>query len=356
MLLLTPTPALPIQWCQDDCSDFRSAVSELGHPLFMSEASTGEKSGDFHHLSVLFEESVHFLAPERGKLMVDATLGGGGHTRALLERGCEVIGLDRDPVALSAASERLQSFGSAFRPRRSNFAHVQEVVTEMAPGGVDGLLMDLGVSSHQLDCAERGFSLRSDGPLDMRMDPSDELTAADIVNGWGEEEMAHVFWSLGEERKSRAVARAIVRRREKKSFERTLDLAGVVAGVVRGGGKTHPATRSFQALRLRVNGELDALAQALEAAPQILRPGGRLVVISFHSLEDRIVKHFLKARSEREIDRPEWPEPRVNPDYCFEVLTRRPVTASGPELKTNPRARSAKLRAAQKLLGDAKDE
>jgi 16S rRNA (cytosine1402-N4)-methyltransferase len=234
-------------------------------------------------------------------------------------------------------------------PRRANFAEVAEVVAELAPDGVDGLLLDLGVSSHQLDSAERGFSLKADGPLDMRMDPDAGLTAAEIVNTWGEEELARLFFELGEERKSRAVARALVQRRAERPFERTLDLAEVVARVVRKAGKIHPATRVFQALRLQVNGELEVLRAALAAAPQILRPGGRLVVISFHSLEDRIVKQFLRGRGQAEIDRPEWPAPRPNPDFSFEVLTSRPVTAGERELSANPRARSAKLRAATKL-------
>ena len=349
MLLSTPTPALSLSRCWDDCSTLLSAVPGLGHPFFMMQTAEAGEGQNFHHLSVLFHESLHFLAPERGKLIVDGTLGGGGHSMALLERGCKVIGLDRDPEALAAATGRLSSFGEAFRPRRSNFAKLKDVISEMAPEGVDGLLLDLGVSSHQLDSAERGFSVKSDGPLDMRMDPEDSLTAAEIVNEWAEEEIADLIWQLGEDRKSRAIARAIVRRRESKQFERTLDLAEVVAGVVRGSGKIHPATRTFQALRLRVNGELEALEQALAAAPEVLRPGGRLVVISFHSLEDRIVKRFLKSRSERELDRPEWPEPRENPEYCFELLTKRPVTASADEVGGNPRARSAKLRAAEKF-------
>ena len=336
-------------WCHDDCSTLLSAVPGLGHPLAQTGVSAESSGGGFHHLPVLFEEALHYLAPERGKLMVDGTLGGGGHTGALLERGCRVIGLDQDPSALAAASAKLKNFGESFVPRQANFSTVGEVVAELAPDGVDGLLLDLGVSSHQLDTAERGFSLQADGPLDMRMNPQGELTAADIVNTWSEEELANLFYHLGEEKRSRAVARAIVSRRGNRPFARTLDLADAVAGVVRKSGRIHPATRVFQALRLRVNSELEALQAALEAAPDILRPGGRLVVISFHSLEDRIVKHFLRERGQAEVDRPEWPAPRPNPHYSFEVLTRRSVTAGDAELAANPRSRSARLRAARKI-------
>ena len=211
------------------------------------------------------------------------------------------------------------------------------------------MLMDLGVSSHQLDCAERGFSLRADGPLDMRMDPGETLTAAQIVNTWEEADLASLFRELGEEKRARAVAREIVRRRSVRCFDRTMDLAECVASVVRKSGRTHPATRVFQALRMKVNRELESLEEALEAVPSLLRSGGRLVVISFHSLEDRIVKRFLQRRSALEIDRPEWPEARPNPDLAFQILTKRPVMAGEGERGGNPRSRSAKLRAAQRL-------
>ncbi|MFP6867530.1 MAG: 16S rRNA (cytosine(1402)-N(4))-methyltransferase RsmH [Roseibacillus sp.] len=181
------------------------------------------------------------------------------------------------------------------------------------------------------------------------MDPDEELTAASVVNGWEEEELARIFHELGEERRARAVARTIVRRRVVKPFSDTLDLADCVAGVVGRGSRIHPATRVFQALRITVNRELESLEAALEAAPALLKPGGRVLVITFHSLEDRIVKRYFKARSAREVDRPEWPEPRPNPDCCLRVLTRRPVSPAGPEVNSNPRARSAKLRVAEKL-------
>lgn len=345
MLLPPPALASPSLRFLADPSTVPSAVSGLGHPLLME----GGVRGGFHHVPVLFGETLHYLAVGSGELFVDATLGGAGHTEAILKAGGRVIGVDRDPDALANAQERLASYGDAVVLKRSNFSRMAAVVAEEAPDGVDGVLMDLGVSSHQLDCAERGFSLRADGPLDMRMDPAEELTAAEIVNTWGEDELLRLFRELGEEKRARAVAREIVRRRAERGFERTMDLAECVATVVRKTGRTHPATRVFQALRMRVNRELESLEEALEAIPPLLRPGGRLVVISFHSLEDRIVKRFMQRLSKAEIDRPEWPEARPNPERALRLLTKRPVTAADAELGGNPRARSAKLRAAERL-------
>jgi 16S rRNA (cytosine1402-N4)-methyltransferase len=309
----------------------------------------GDLPGGFHHVPVLFEEALHYLAVGSGELFVDATLGGAGHTEAMLRAGGRVIGIDRDPEALENARDRLASYGDAVVLKRSNFSEMAALVAGEAPDGVDGVLMDLGVSSHQLDSAERGFSLRADGPLDMRMDPAEELTAAVIVNTWGEDELMCLFRELGEEKRARAVAREIVRRRAARPFGRTMELADCVASVVRKTGRTHPATRVFQALRMRVNRELESLEEALESIPALLRPGGRLVVISFHSLEDRIVKRFMQRLSKPEIDRPEWPEARPNPELALRLLTKRPVTAAAAELGDNPRARSAKLRAAERL-------
>jgi 16S rRNA (cytosine1402-N4)-methyltransferase len=323
----------------------------LEFPFFTRGEQRAGAGGEFHHVPVLLEEVTHFLAPCAGKTIIDATLGGAGHCEALLARGARVIGLDRDPEALAHAATRLGRYGEAFESRRANFSELLAVGEGMVPGGVDGILLDLGVSSHQLDSACRGFSLRSGGPLDMRMDPSEELTAADLVNGWEEGELARIFRDLGEERKARVVARAIVRRRADKPFADTLDLANCVAGVVGHSGRLHPATRVFQALRMTVNREMEALEAALEAAPALLKPGGRLAVITFHSLEDRLVKRFFQARSAPELDRPEWPAPRPNPDNTLRILTRRPVVAAQAEVKGNPRARSAKLRVAEKLDG-----
>jgi 16S rRNA (cytosine1402-N4)-methyltransferase len=232
--------------------------------------------------------------------------------------------------------------------QQQNFSNLLAAGRELAPDGVDGILLDLGVSSHQLDSADRGFSLRSGGNLDMRMDPGESLTAAELVNEWNEADLARIFHDLGEERRSRAVAGAIVRRRVTRRFSDTLDLADCVAGVVGRKGRIHPATRVFQALRMTVNREMEALESALESAPALLKPGGRMAVITFHSLEDRMVKRFFRSRSVRELDRPEWPAPRPNPDCCLRLITRKPVTPAAPEVGGNPRARSAKLRVAEK--------
>lgn len=347
MLLPSLTLAPPFPWRLADQSTVSLVASGLGH-AYMVEG--GERvGGGFHHVPVLFHESLHYMGVRSGGVYVDATLGGAGHAEAVLKAGGRLIGIDRDPDALAHAAEVLAGYGDAVVLRRSNFSQMAAVVDELAAGGVDGVLMDLGVSSHQLDCAERGFSLRADGPLDMRMDPGESLTAAEIVNTWGEDELLGLFRELGEEKRARAVAREIVRRRGERSFSRTMELADCVASVVRKTGRTHPATRVFQALRMKVNRELESLEEALEAIPSLLRPGGRLVVISFHSLEDRIVKRFMQRLSAREIDRPEWPEARPNPELALRVLTKRPVTAKEGELGGNPRARSAKLRAAERL-------
>lgn len=349
MFLPTPTPVPLMRWCLADCLTTLLSVPGLEFP-FALEGDEREGAGDgFHHVPVMLDEVVEFLAPAAGRTFIDATLGGAGHAAALLERGARLIGLDRDPEALDHARGRLARYGEAFVSRRANFSELLEVGRELAPGGVDGILLDLGVSSHQLDCAARGFSLRFGGPLDMRMDPAESLTAAEVVNEWDEEELARIFHVLGEERRSRAVARAIVRRRARTPFRETLDLADCVAGVVGRKGRIHPATRVFQALRMTVNRELEALEAALEAAPALLKARGRLAVITFHSLEDRLVKRFFRDRSVRELDRPEWPAPRPNPDCTLRVLTRRPVEASESEVKSNPRARSAKLRVAERL-------
>lgn len=349
MFLPSPTPVPSIAWCLADCSTTLLTVPGLGIPFFTRGMARGGGSSDFHHVPVLLEEVIHYLAPRAGMTVLDATLGGAGHAAAILERGARLIGFDRDPEALAHAATRLSQYGEAFESRQTNFSDLLAVGKEMAPEGLEGILLDLGVSSHQLDSADRGFSLRSEGPLDMRMDPAGSPTAAELVNEWEEGDLARIFRDLGEERRAKAVARAIVRRRVAKPFSDTLDLANFVAGVVGRSGRIHPATRVFQALRMTVNRELESLEAALEAVPALLKPGGRVAVITFHSLEDRIVKHFFKARSAPEIDRPEWPAARPNPDYCLRVLTRRPVSAEGAELKSNPRARSAKLRVAEKL-------
>jgi 16S rRNA (cytosine1402-N4)-methyltransferase len=229
-----------------------------------------------------------------------------------------------------------------------NYRGLREVLEETGVR-VDGILADLGVSSHQLDTAERGFSFQQDGPLDMRLDRRGGRTAADLVNECSEEELARIFYENGDEPHSRRAARVIVKRRALRPFQRTLDLAETVASVLPRRGKTHPATKVFQALRLELNDELGALRELLDSAPRLLKPGGRIVIISFHSLEDRIVKQTLARQSAEWLDRPEWPEPRRNPDYSMRVLTKKPLEPSATETARNPRARSARLRAAERL-------
>jgi 16S rRNA (cytosine1402-N4)-methyltransferase len=265
------------------------------------------------------------------QLVVDATVGGGGHAEALLEAGVDrVVGVDRDPEALRLAGERLGRFGTRFLALAGRFGELDDVVSGAGVGEAGGVLFDLGVSSMQLDTAERGFGYRGAGPLDMRMGP-DGPTAATVVNTYDEQRLADVIFRLGEEPFSRRIAAAIVRARSRKPIESTGELSAIVAGAVprrRGGG--HPARRTFQALRIEVNAELEELAASLPRAVGLLEPGGRLVVISYHSLEDRIVKRFVLG------------EARLSP------ITRKPVRPSEDEVAANPRARSAKLRAGER--------
>ncbi|MBU6389766.1 16S rRNA (cytosine(1402)-N(4))-methyltransferase RsmH, partial [Patescibacteria group bacterium] len=275
-----------------------------------------------------------FLRPERGGTYIDATLGLGGHSQALLETaersGKEliVLGIDQDEEALGLARQRL---GDRIRYFHGNFADLREAAKTLAQP-VAGILMDLGISSFQLDTPNRGFSFTADGPLDMRMDQSAQTTAERIVNTWSEPELTRVFFQYGEERLGRKIARFIVDRRQKQPFHSTADLAELVTRAYPPSARfrhPHPATRVFQALRLTVNGELEALTAGLEAALTLLAPGGRLAVISFHSLEDRIVKHRFR-QAEQETG--------------YTVLTKKPVTATADEIVANPRSRSAKLR------------
>jgi 16S rRNA (cytosine1402-N4)-methyltransferase len=303
----------------------------------------------FHHQPVLLAEVLRLLVPQPGKLIVDGTLGGGGHAEALLRAGAQVIGIDQDADALAHATKRLSGFGEAFRFVRANFSQVQAVLDELGVSALDGALLDIGVSSWQLDAAERGFSFQKDGPLDMRMDQRAGVTAADLVNEADESELLRIFRTYGEEPAARRVAAQIVRERARLKYETTFDLVRVIEMVLPRRGKTHPATRVFQALRIAVNRELDVLESALESFTPLLAPGGRLAVITFHSLEDRIVKHFFKARSVAFLDRPEWPEPRPNPDYFFKLITPHPVIAGEEEQQQNPRARSAKLRVVERI-------
>ena len=311
--------------------------------------SEGPADGGYH-VPVFPAETVERMEAAPGKWIIDGTLGGGGHSEMFLKAGARVTGIDRDPEALAHAGARLAAYGDRFSTWQGNFRDLLEIPEIREGGKADGLLLDLGVSSRQLDSAERGFSFMRDGPLDMRMGPGSPRTAAQIVNEWDEADLVRILFEFGEEPKSRRIASAIVREREKRPFTTTLELAACIEKAVGGKrGKTHPATRAFQAIRMAVNEELESLAKALDAAHQVLRPGGRLLVITFHSLEDRMVKRFLRHRSSRFVDDPGWPEPRPNPDFQFELLTRKAIQPSASECNLNSRARSAKLRVARLL-------
>lgn len=323
---------------------FREAARSTATPFRPESMSPYE-----YHESVLLQETVEALCPAPGKLIVDGTLGGGGHSEALLAAGASVIGLDQDPEAIAFASRKLSPFGDRFQAIRTSFAEAQPRLDEKGVGLLDGVLLDLGVSSHQLDAPERGFSFQREGPLDMRMDPEGPITAAALVNTMSAEQLERIFKTYGEEPAARKIAARIVRDRMVTPFETTLQLAESVEKVVPRRGKAHPATRVFQALRIAVNRELDVLPLALEQFTARLSPGGRFAVITFHSLEDRIVKHFFKERAVQWLDRPEWPAPRPNPAYCFRLVSSKAITATEAEQRANPRSRSAKLRVAEKI-------
>lgn len=302
-----------------------------------------------YHLPVLADEVIEWMRPGTDDFIIDGTLGGGGHSELFLKAGARVLGVDRDPEALAHAGRRLAGFGSRFESWEGNFAQLVDHPLIRQGIKADGLLLDLGVSSRQLDSAERGFSFMREGPLDMRMGPSSPMTAAELVNSWPEERMARIFFEYGEEKRSRRIAAAICRERSSRPFRTTLQLASFIESELGRQGRIHPATRIFQAIRMAVNEELESLSQTLAAIPALLKPGGRLLVITFHSLEDRIVKHHLRHHSMQWIDDPAWPQPKPNPDCRFELLARKAVSAGEAELAANPRARSAKLRVARLL-------
>ena len=302
-------------------------------------------STSFRHESVLAGEVVEFLRPAPGRTIIDGTLGGGGHSGLLLKGGARVIAFDRDPEALAHTRAQLAPHGEAFTAIEGNYAGAPEALAAMGISSVDGILLDLGVSSHQLDTAERGFSFQREGPLDMRMGKSGP-TAADLVNTLPASELARIFREYGDEPRAIQFAARIIRAREKKPIETTAELAELIAAGR--SGPRHPATRVFQALRIAVNDEIGSLERALPAFASLLAPGGRLAVITFHSLEDRIVKHFFRRHSVAEIDDPTWPAPRPNPERLFDAVTPRSVTASPTELASNPRSRSARLRVVER--------
>ena len=308
---------------------------------------------DVQHVPVLLAESLEWLAPGRGGLFVDATVGLGGHSEALLQASPDVrlVGIDRDSQALERAEKRLAPFGSRVRLVQANFHHLDRALSGLGVHGVRsiaGVLADLGVSSLQLETAERGFSFRLDGPLDMRMGLA-ELTAADLVNQTSEGELETIFRDYGEERQARRIARAIGRARREKPIETTGELRRLVGAVVGGRREERidPATRVFQALRIAVNQELAGLEAFIQGAVDMLESEGRLVVISYHSLEDRIVKNTLRDLAQGEVD-PVTGRPRAE-TQLIEVLTKKPQRPSEEEVAFNPRSRSARLRAARRL-------
>jgi 16S rRNA (cytosine1402-N4)-methyltransferase len=306
---------------------------------------------EFVHETVLAREVVDILRPAPGKLLVDCTLGGGGHALLFLEQGARVIGIDKDPLALAAARARLARYGEAFRAVRADFRDAKNVLSALGIEPADGVLADLGVSSPQLEVAERGFSFSRPGPLDMRMGPEGEPLAA-LLRRVDERELARILREYGEEPFARPIARAVkraVEREERLDTSRLAQLVGEAIPRKAWPRKIHPATRTFQALRIAVNDELGALAAWLDGLPSILAPGGRAVAISFHSLEDRKVKEKFRALTQACTCPPDLPVCACGARASFAPITRKPVIAGDAEVAANPRARSAKLRAVEKL-------
>lgn len=306
------------------------------------------------HTPVLLDEVLAYLEPEPGKTYVDATLGAGGHAEAVLRHMADgqLIGIDQDPLALGIARKRLQPFGDSVQLIQGNFSELSRLLPSESKPVTGGILADIGVSSMQIDTAERGFSFNKDAPLDMRMAPNAGLTAETIINTYGEEDLVRIFSDYGEEHLSKTLARDIVQRRRSKPFKTTVELSGFIADVYKQRGKhekIHPATRVFQALRIEVNDELGHLRRFLESLSALLAPGARIVIISFHSLEDRIIKQFFQAESRDCICPPRLPICQCGHKATLKILTGKPVTATAEEAKANPRARSAKLRAALRV-------
>ena len=291
----------------------------------------------FQHTAVLMDEAMTLLDPQRGGVYVDGTLGGGGHAAAVLARAPQsshLLGIELDPAAIAAADAVLAPYAPRYQIVRGNYADMAGICRRAGVDGVAGILLDIGVSSHQLDTPERGFSFKFPAALDMRLDPDAPVDAAHIVNTYSEVDLADVIFRCGEERASRRIAKLIVAQRKSAPITTTTELADLVAHALGGKrGKIHPATRTFQALRIAVNGELDVLTTVIPAALELLAPGGRLVIISFHSLEDRIVKHAFRDVCTQSLVR------------RYRLLTKHPLTASDAELAANPRSRSAKMRA-----------
>ncbi|MFC1624151.1 16S rRNA (cytosine(1402)-N(4))-methyltransferase RsmH [Candidatus Omnitrophota bacterium] len=294
------------------------------------------------HNPALLEEVIHFLNPVPGNIIIDATIGGAGHAEEIMPKlwpGGMLIGIDRDSESLRIAHERLTGLKGQFKLVNKNFRDLKKITQDLKIGEIDGIVFDVGISSIQMETAERGFSIKHPGPLDMRMDRNQSLTAKDLVNSLSEIELSDLIRNYGEERFHRRIAKGIVAARKRKEIQSTFDLADIVLSNIPYGNRRkrrriHPATRTFQAFRIRVNDELVSLEEALGGTPDVLKKGGRVSIISFHSLEDRIVKNILK---------------KFNTQGIFRTLTKKPIRAKEEEILKNPRARSAKLRAAVKL-------
>src|SRR6266446_818030 len=299
-------------------------------PLELEEEA--QEMEDFtYHRPVLVTEAVELLAPRAGALVIDATCGSGGHTEEILRTGADVLAFDQDPDAIEHASRRLTPYGGRVTLRQINFRNAGEVLDQLGIVSIGGALLDLGVSSRQLENAERGFSVLRNGPLDMRMDPRRELTAATVVNSYTEEELTRLFREFGEEPAARRIASQLVKLRKTNPFHDTMQLAKAVEKIVWRHGRRHPATQVFQALRMEVNDELGALEDGLRVLTARLGPGARIAAIAFHSLEDRIVKNFFRDHSREWLDKPEWPAPQRNPNYDLKLITPKPVEPSKDE-------------------------
>ena len=309
---------------------------------------------DFYHVSVLLDECIEGLNIKPDGIYVDGTLGGAGHSSCIaakLTTG-RLIGIDRDPVALKAAGERLKPFADRVTLVHSNFCEIKQVLQDLGIEGVDGILLDLGVSSPQLDDGARGFSYMADAPLDMRMNNEDPLTAHTVVNTWSQEELKRILYTYGEERYAPQIAAAICRRREERPIETTLELVDIIRSAMPAAAlreKQHPAKRSFQAIRIAVNDELGSVEKVMRDAIPALNPGGRLAIITFHSLEDRIVKTGMADASKGCTCPPHFPVCVCGKKPAVKLISRKPIISTEEELERNPRARSAKLRVCEKI-------
>ncbi|MFC4770224.1 16S rRNA (cytosine(1402)-N(4))-methyltransferase RsmH [Effusibacillus consociatus] len=310
---------------------------------------------DFHHVSVFAEEAVEGLAPQPGGVYVDCTLGGAGHSKRILERTSpngKLIAIDQDMWAIENAKKVLADFQGRYEIVHSNFRYLRRVVEQYQPDGVNGVLFDLGVSSPQLDEGERGFSYMKDAPLDMRMDTTQPFSAYDLVNTWDEKEIANVIFQYGEERWGKRIAEFIVKARKNGPIHTTGELVDIIKAAIPAGARRdgpHPAKRTFQAFRIAVNDELNVFEQAIRDAIDCLKAGGRISIITFHSLEDRIAKNVFQEASKGCICPPELPICQCSNEPKLKMITRKPILPSDEELEQNPRARSAKLRIAERI-------